>query len=261
MLTAASLTVAGPAVARAIALAKRLPTLRIGLHLTLLEGTPVVPHWEIPALVDARGQLRRDLLNLAVKTALSPSVRRQFRTEITAQFSAYRRTGLPFDHVSSRRHFHVHPLLAAEVVAACREFGVPALRVPREPASDIARVDGAAAPQPFITPWLGRLRARARRAHLLTPTAVFGLRWSGHVTAQRLVGVFGRLPEGLIEIFTHPAISDVFPGHTAGYRYTEELAALTDPELIEAVRRSAHHLGGYSDFVGGAAPLSFAETA
>jgi predicted glycoside hydrolase/deacetylase ChbG (UPF0249 family) len=109
--------------------------LRIGLHLTLLEGTPVAPLWEIPNLVDARGQLRRDLLNLAFKTALSASMRRQFRREIAAQFSAYRRTGLPFDHVSSRKQFHVHPLLAAEVVAACREFGVPALRVPREPAT------------------------------------------------------------------------------------------------------------------------------
>jgi hopanoid biosynthesis associated protein HpnK len=260
VLTAASLTVAGPAVARAVALAKRLPSLRIGLHLTLLEGTPVAPLWEIPNLVDARGQLRRDLLNLAFKTALSASMRRQFRREIAAQFSAYRRTGLPFDHVSSRKQFHVHPLLAAEVVAACREFGVPALRVPREPAADIARVDGAATLQPLITPWLGRLRARARRAKLLTPTAVIGLRWSGHVTARRLVGALERLPDGLIEFFTHPATSDVFPGHAAGYRYTEELAALTDPQAIEAVGRSAHHCGGYSDFVG-AAPLQLAETA
>jgi predicted glycoside hydrolase/deacetylase ChbG (UPF0249 family) len=188
-------------------------------------------------LVDTSGHLHRGVIKLAFKTALSPSIRRQLRNEINAQFTAYRRTGLPFDHVRSRRNFHVHPLLAAEVVAACREFRVPAVRVPREPASDVARVDGAAAPQLLITPWLGRLRGRARRAHLLTPNAVFGLRWAGHMTARRLAGVLEKLPGGLIEIITHPATSDDFPGHADGYRYGDELAALTAPNVIEAARQ------------------------
>jgi hopanoid biosynthesis associated protein HpnK len=249
VLTAASLMVSGPAATCAIALAKRLPNLRVGLHLTLLEGVATAPPWEIPALLDKTGRLRRDMVGFAFSLALRPSARRQLRQEIAAQFAAFRRTGLVLDHVNAHKHFHVHPLVAAEVVGACVENGAPALRVPREPASVIASIDGTATAQPLVTAWARSLDRRARRARLLAPDAVFGLRWSGRVTKSRLAGLLDRLPAGLVEIYTHPATSDAFVGHTPGYRYSEELAALADPDIIELARRSAHHRGGYSDCI------------
>ena len=245
--------VAGRAAVRAVTLAKRMPTLRVGLHLTLLEGNPTAPAWEIADLLDSGGRLRRDMVKFAF-ALLRPSVRRQLRHEIAAQFAAFRRTGLTLDHVNVHKHFHVHPLIASEVVAACVENGAPALRVPREPPSVIARIDGAATPQPFVTLWARRLRARARRARLFAPDAVYGLRWSGQVTRARLANLLEWLPEGMIEIYTHPATSDVFPGHAHGYRYAEELAALTDPDVIERARRCGHYPGGYFDFVGSPEP-------
>jgi hopanoid biosynthesis associated protein HpnK len=250
VLTAASLRVTGPAAARAVALAKRVPGLRVGLHLTLLEGKPAAPPREIPDLVDRHGRLRDDKFRLAFALATRASVRRQLRREIAAQFLAFRRTGLPLDHVNAHKHFHVHPLIAREVVAACLENGAMALRVPSEPASIVARIEGAASPQAHIAAWTGLLRSRARRASLLTPDTVFGLRWSGQMTARRIASLIERLPEGLTEIYTHPATADAFSGHAPGYRYTQELAALTDPEVIRSLRRCAHHAGGYSDFVG-----------
>lgn len=42
VLTAASLMVAAPATADAVARAKRIPSLRVGLHLVLVEGRPVL---------------------------------------------------------------------------------------------------------------------------------------------------------------------------------------------------------------------------
>ncbi len=53
ILTAASLMVAGPAAADAVARARRLPRLRVGLHLVLVEGRPVLPPEQLPDLVDA----------------------------------------------------------------------------------------------------------------------------------------------------------------------------------------------------------------
>jgi YdjC-like protein len=76
------------------------------------------------------------------------------------------------------------------------------------------------------------------------------LRWSGQMTTRRIAGLLEQLPEGLTEIYTHPATADAFSGHATGYRYTQELAALTDPEVIKSLRRCGHHAGGYSDFVG-----------
>ena len=43
VLTAASLMVAAPEAADAITRARRLPSLRVGLHLTLLQGRPALP--------------------------------------------------------------------------------------------------------------------------------------------------------------------------------------------------------------------------
>ncbi len=222
--------VAGPAAAQAVALAKRLPSLRVGLHLVLVEGAPASRSEQIPDLVDASGQLRRDMVRLAFDIALRPRVRRQIRAEITAQFEAYRRTGLPLDHVNAHKHFHVHPLIAREVLAVGRDYGVKALRVPSEPAGIVARIDHLppALSERVMAPWASVLRGWARRAGLLTPDAVFGLRWTGAMTAERLAALLPLLPDGLVEIYTHPATRDDFPGHAPGYRYADELKALTD---------------------------------
>ena len=43
VLTAASMMVAAPAAADAVARARRMPALRVGLHVVLVEGRPVLP--------------------------------------------------------------------------------------------------------------------------------------------------------------------------------------------------------------------------
>jgi hypothetical protein len=96
-----------------------------------------------------------------------------------------------------------------------------------------------------LAPWLALLRRRAARAGLLTPAACFGLAWSGAMTLPRLLALLEALPEGLVEIYTHPATADAFPGHAPGYRYREEWEALIDDAAIAAQKASGRPLGGY----------------
>jgi hopanoid biosynthesis associated protein HpnK len=248
VLSAASLMVSGPAAGHAVTLAKRMPALRVGLHLTLLDGAPASPPREIPAIVDGQGRLRADMVTLAIDLALHAETRRQLRREIDMQFAAFRRTGLALDHVNAHKHFHVHPLIMGEILAACRDYAAPALRVPREPTSVLKSIETSVSSQAIMAPWVALLRWRARRAGLIAPDAVFGLRWSGQMTAQRLAALFPRLTGGLVEIYTHPATSDDFPGHVSGYRYADELAALTDNAVVAALRQCGHRLGGYADY-------------
>jgi hypothetical protein len=100
ILTAASLMIAAAAAADAITRARRLPSLRIGLHLVLVDGTPLLPPERLPDLVDATGRLRGDLARLGLDICARSSVRGQLRAEIEAQFCAYRATGLALDHVT-----------------------------------------------------------------------------------------------------------------------------------------------------------------
>jgi hypothetical protein len=125
------------------------------------------------------------------------------------------------------------------------------LRVPIEPAGVLAGIEPSAARRWPVDPAAisaALLRRRARRAGLRSPDAVFGLAWSGAMTAPRLCGLLHHLSEGCTEIYTHPATCDRFEGHAPGYRYADELAALTAPDAVAAARRPGIVLGGYCDF-------------
>jgi hopanoid biosynthesis associated protein HpnK len=226
--------VSGAAGREAVDIARRRPTLRVGLHLVLLEGHPTLRPQQIPDLVRPNGMLRTDMVRLAFELAGKPDMRRQMKREIAAQFAAFTRTGLTLDHVNAHKHFHMHPIVAAQVIEVGRHFGMRALRVPREPGHVMA-------------PGCAVLAAQARRAGLVTPDAVLGLRWTGQMTRDRVRAAIAGAPAGFVEIYSHPATADGFPGHARGYRYREELAALIDPEVIDALKRSRRRTGGYSD--------------
>src|SRR5437870_10188102 len=81
ILTAASLMVAGPAAQDAIARARRLQRLRVGLHIVLVGGSPKLPAERVPDLVDARGHFRTDMARLGLAIATRRAVRRQVRAE------------------------------------------------------------------------------------------------------------------------------------------------------------------------------------
>ncbi len=249
ILTAASLMVSGAAAADAVARARRLPSLRVGLHLVLVDGPPTLPPERVPDLVDAAGRLRSDLARVGVDIFARRSVRAQLAAEIEAQFEAFRATGLPLDHVNAHHHFHVHPTVSHCLLAIGRRFGLRAVRVPREPADLIARIEARPSPRASLATavWSGVLARRARRRGIRAPDRVLGLAWSGAMTEPRLAAIVQHLPEGLSEIYCHPATVDGFAGAAPGYRYTDELAALTAPRVQELVRATGARCGGYAD--------------
>ena len=178
-----------------------------------------------------------------------PHVRRQMRAEIRAQFEAFRATGLKLDHVNAHKHFHLHPSILKAILELAKEFGVPAVRAPFEPAAILAQVE-AADPHLSAFALAARLqRARLKRAGVAAPDQVFGLAWSGAMTQSRLQGLIAHLPEGVTEIYTHPATSSDFAGAAPGYRYEEELAALTSPDLRRLFVAAGVASGGFSDAV------------
>lgn len=90
------------------------------------------------------------------------------------------------DHVNAHKHFHVHPVVAGQIIVEGLCHGMRALRVPAEPRSVLAQIEGvrAGADHLLIQPWVVMLRERARRARLIVPDAVFGLAWSGAMLAS-----------------------------------------------------------------------------
>jgi chitin disaccharide deacetylase len=224
--------------------------LRVGLHLVLVEGRPVLPPQRLPDLVDQTGRFRNDMVRLGIDIFARPSIRRQIAAEIEAQFEAYRATGLALDHVNAHKHFHLHPTVASEIITIGRRYGIRGLRVPLEPNYVLTEVEPSASRRrAYLTaPWATILSRRARRAGLQVPDSVFGLAWSGAMIESRVIGLLLHLSDGCTEIYAHPATSNGFAGHAPGYRYTDELAALTAPSVVAAAHSRDIVLGGYSDF-------------
>ena len=237
VLTAASLMVAAPAAADAVARARALPGLGVGLHLVLVDGVPALPPARVPDLVGPDGRFRPNMVRAAFGF-VRPRVRRQLAAEIEAQFAAFAATGLALDHVNAHKHFHLHPIVAGLILSIGPRYGMRAVRAPVEPVGVLERIEATPTTLSarLATAYACRLARRLRSAGQTVPDAVFGLRWTGHLTAARLSALVPHLPPGLVEIYSHPAMTDIFPGHAPGAAHTAELAALTDPRVIAAVR-------------------------
>jgi hopanoid biosynthesis associated protein HpnK len=236
ILTAASLMVAGDAAADAIRRARALPRLEVGLHVTLVDGAPVLEPSQVPDLVQADGRFTARLVALGIRIYLERDVRRQVEAELRAQFAAYLATGLPLGHVDAHHHYHLHPTVFALVLALAREYGAPAVRVPWEPPGRAGRSLISAL---FHLRRARAMRARLRRAGLVANDRVFGVVHSGAMDAARLAAILAALPDGLSEIYCHPATRGW--SHRPlppSYRPVDEYRGLIDPATAEAVRRA-----------------------
>jgi chitin disaccharide deacetylase len=240
ILSTASLMVAGDAAADAIRRAKRLPDLRVGLHLVVIEGPAVLSPEVIPDLVDVYGQFPSEQFALGRRYAFSPATRQQLAAEIAAQYRAFAASGLTLDHANAHKHMHMHPLVGRLLIEAGLAHGLRALRIPAEPAAVMAELGAPlTAGARALLGWTRLLRAQARRVGLVANDHVFGLAWSGHMTTARVLRLISRLPPGLSEIYFHPAAGrdPLLDRLMPDYEHEAELAALLSPRLPAALER------------------------
>jgi len=231
VLDAASLMVAGPAAADAVRRARTLPNLRVGLHLVAIEGPAMLPPSQIPDLVAADGWFPADPLRLGLRYRFSPRARRQLAAEIRAQFAAFAATGLTLDHADAHKHMHLHPVVGRLMLDIGREFGLRAVRIPAEPPAVLARCGTRVGPGGHaLYHWTKLLRRQVRAAGMAANDHCFGLAWSGHMTQERLHRLLAELPEGVSEIYFHPATTrdPLLRRLMPDYEHEAELAALLD---------------------------------
>ncbi|CAN7426135.1 hopanoid biosynthesis-associated protein HpnK [Trinickia sp. LjRoot230] len=242
VLTSASLMVSAPAAADAVERARRLPTLRVGLHLVLADGASTLSSAEIPALVGTDGRFGDAMVRDGFRFFFLPAVRAQLAREIRAQFAAFAATGLPLDHVNAHKHFHLHPSVLSLMLSIGREYGLRAIRLPFE----------ANAPW-WLAPWIALMRWRLARAGVVHNDYVVGIAQSGAMDEAAVLAALAALPPGLGELYCHPA-EPAAPGQgplTASmhaYRHADELAALLSPRVAAAM--AGIPTGGFADFAG-----------
>lgn len=233
ILTATSLMVGESGVNEALQIAKKNPTLAVGLHLTLVEGHSVLPHKEIPDLVDERGCFLDGVVWSGIRYFFSKKQQIQIERECEAQIEKFLKAGLKLDHINSHNHLHLHPIIADIVIQLAKKYSIPWVRLPLEP-----KRGG------LVSFFAKRLRKKLMRANIAHNDFIFGLSDTGRMTKEVWLKILNRIPRGFVEIYTHPATlsSAVLKRTMPGYRHKEESEALLDPEIKQHLQRLGFQL-------------------
>lgn len=250
VVTSTSVLAVGRAFDTAMAVAGDSGHLGLGAHLAIVgEDPPLLSAREIPTLVDRRGRFPLTYAQVLARAAagrLDPAdIEREFRTQLSRVLDG----GVPVTHVDTHQHLHLWPAIGKIAVSLASRTGVPCVRVPMThrrwwPGGPGVRL-------------LSRLLRRQVTAAGLCATADFaGLDEAGHLDAMALQGALAaRRSAGApsVEINVHPGeAGDCDLGRFAWkYRWSEELAAVTDPAVRTRIADLGYRLGTFADLARG----------
>ena len=205
-LQGASLMVAGPAVAHAMAGLRSRPGLKIYLHLVLSEGPPISAPAEIPLLVNGQGCLNlgfgRLLLASLWPRRHTSNLSRQLATEIKAQILRFQSLlGAQSIYLDGHQHIHLVPLVWRELLKLEPDLRPVWLRSIREPWP--TAITSAAWVEALLSggllKWLilsllsTALRPSLKRKKIATNSTFAGVLFTGRMADSTLRASFARL--------------------------------------------------------------------
>ena len=248
VVTSASLSAVGRAFEDALAVCRRCPDLDIGVHLTLVEESPLTDPSRLGGLVTREGLFHGSHSGLMARAVSGRLSRHAVRRELGAQVERVLEAGIRPSHLDAHQHVHLLPGIWPVVVDLAREHGIAWVRVPRF--SPL----GSGGPSPMLMASRLGMNAlqgirRASLGALRAPDATPALGLSGHLTADAILAGLDAVPRGgVAELVAHPGVTT--PGlqerYRWGYDWSGETAALTEPALAGALRREGFTLRNFS---------------
>jgi hopanoid biosynthesis associated protein HpnK len=242
VLTTASLMVNEPAFEEAVALAKALPQLGVGLHLTLLCGHSALQQESIPGLVNADQQFSDSPVIAGFRYFFRGELREQLQAEIHAQFQKFRATRLPLDHVNGHLHIHLHPVVFSILMQDAQELGILNMRLTFDPFwLNLRLASGHWAYRALHAGIYHYLARRARpalkRLGIRHTRVVFGLLQNARVDETYVTNLLARLPAGDSELYSHPSTGE----------FKHEFDALLSPRVRSQIQQLGIQLIRYQD--------------
>jgi hopanoid biosynthesis associated protein HpnK len=251
ILTSASLMVTGAAAGEAVTAAKQHPGLDVGLHVVVCQGRSMLPPARLRGIVDEAGRFGDNATILGMRYFFDRGARERLRAECRAQVERHLELVGYLNHIDGHLNFHVHPVLADILIELAAEYRVPCIRLPREPVFTTLGLARDHLVRKLIEAAIFRaLSARARRMmterSLKSTDRLFGLHQSGHLSERYVRGVIERLPDGVTEIYFHPA-SDMDRGTPPSAAAQGEVEILTSGEIRETLARCGVRLMTYRE--------------
>jgi chitin disaccharide deacetylase len=254
IVTSATLMANGSAFSDATQLVRSAPTLSVGCHTVLIDGSPVSDPSQVSTLLQPHSsQFHSSLIGfagLALRGRLDPQ---QIETEAAAQIRRIQSAGITVSHLDTHKHTHMFPKVLAPLLRAAQTCGIPSIRNPFESVSLSHFLEQPSAWKRWmevraLNRFAASFRSAVERAGLFTTHGIIGIMATGTLTQRWLRFMLQNLPEGTWELVCHPGYNDS-QLHTVQTRLREsreeELRVLTSPETREILSQRGIELISY----------------
>lgn len=227
VLTSTTLMANGSAFDDAVRLAKEIPSLDVGCHLVLVQGTSLLTGKMLP-----KGP--RQLLFELARGGLD------IYAELRLQIEKILAAGITPTHLDTHKHTHLIPRVFRTVTRLASDFKIPYVRLPLDRTIRIAGLSLA-----FVEAYYRRI---AQRHRVLMTDNFLGSRLTGSLTEETLAAAITALPEGLTEFMCHPGLlgPELSKAETRlKESRVRELEALTSPWVRRLLAESGVRLSPF----------------
>lgn len=220
IITETTVMVNMPGASEALDMAREFFPERVGIHLNLTCGRPVLDPEEVPSLVDESGNFYRRRAILMEKA--SPA---EIEKELRAQVEKFLKSGLYPSHLDCHHHLHLHSEVAKIVAELAKELDVPVRAVDAE-TKTFFESSGIVVPEHFSMDFYGE-----------------------KATLENLLAILDSYEEGTMEIMTHPGYCDRELEGVSTYNYfrKKELEILTSPVVRSALKEKNVELFSFKE--------------
>jgi predicted glycoside hydrolase/deacetylase ChbG (UPF0249 family) len=214
-ITSATLMANALAFDDAVATARTHPTLGVGCHIVLTDGTPLSEPGTIPTLLGPdRKTFRPGLAHFVRDLLLGRIAEADIAREAEAQIQRLHQAGIAITHLDTHKHTHIFPRVARPLLAVAERTGIVAIRNPFEDPWSVALSKSPPLRRRLQIRIVRHLRPRflalpqISSGRIFTTDGTLGICATGHLNTATLNKILHAMPDGVWEFVCHPGYND-----------------------------------------------------
>lgn len=248
ILKSASLLINAKGSLQAVKLADRNPDLDLGIHLCLVQGTPLLEPRYVRSLLDNNGCFLKNHMDFWIRLHRGKINLQEVEREFEAQIRKALEYNLIVTHLNTHQHIHIHHQILRILVKLAKKFKICCIRYPVEIPCGFSQVLRNVRNIKNISKFIIICAYRRKIKRILDennisyPDYTAGLYNAGTLNNSAFKQLLSLAQDGVTEIIFHPAIknddfSKEFPGGFKDFNWEEEFRILTNTAFRDFAAR------------------------
>jgi len=239
ILRSASLLANGKFFYDAVEIINANPELDVGVHLTLVGGSPILDAAKVSSIVNRDGNFYEHAFNFSVKYFANRVSLKEVKSELSAQIEKILDYGIKISHIDSHQHLHILPKIFDLTVKLADHYKIKFIRFPKERLCRYMLRDLRYFPRIIQMASLNFFCFIIKDRKFNKTNSFVGFFWGGKMNKKKLLTIINNLPEdGICELMCHPGFTEDSARFSArAYRRVEEMNALTDSEVVKLLNK------------------------